>query len=230
MNFWTWAQLRSKVERDLSLEDEIFVDATEMLGYANEAILEAEVAIHTLYEDYFLSRTNLVFAAGVETYSLPTDIYGHKIRTIRYNNGSRLYEITRIKDWHKFADYDFDNYNPSAQDRYEYLLLNAVAGQPALIVISPLPQETGTVGRIWYLRHANRLVLDTDVLDIPEATNFILQYIKMRCYEAEGHFNLQKSVADTMAAKEQFEAVMSTMVPDTHNEIEQDQSIYETMS
>lgn len=230
MLFWTWAQLRTKVERDLSLEDEIFVDATELLGYANEAILEAEASIHTLYEDYFLSRVALTLVQGQESYALPTDIYGHKIRTIRYNNGSRLYEIKRIRDWHKFADYDFDNYNASGQFEYEYLLLNGTAGTPAQIILAPTPNESGAFGKIWYLRHANRLALDTDVLDIPEATNYVLQYIKMRCYEAEGHFNLQKSVNDTTYQREQLEAVMSTMVPDNHNEIEEDRTIYELMS
>lgn len=230
MMFWTWAMFRSKVERDLSLEDEIFVDQTELLGFGNEAILEAEASIHTLYEDYFLARAPITLVNGTEAYNLPANIYGHKIRNIRYKNGSLLYEVRRIKEWHKFADYDYDNYNPSGTYRYEYFLLNNTPGAPTEIILAPTPNEAGSFLALYYLRHAQPLVLDTDVCDIPEATNFILQYIKMRCYEAEGHFNLQKSIDDTEKAKAQFEAVMSTMVPDGHNEIEEDHQIYELMS
>lgn len=228
MNFWTWLQLRTKVERDLALEDELFVDTPTMLGFANEAILEAEASIHTLYEDYFLARSTLSLVSGTEGYALPSNIYGNKIRTIRYKNGSLLYEIERLRDWKKFADYDHLNYNPSGIFKYYYFLLNNTAGSAAQLILAPTPNETGAYGTIYYLRHAQQLSADTDVLDIPEATDFVLQYMKMRCYELDiGNPNLAKAIEDTKEAKAQFEAVMATLAPDTHNEIEIDHSYYD---
>jgi hypothetical protein len=231
MNFWTWSQIRDKVERDLSLEDELFVDPTEMLGFGNEAVLEAEAVIHTLYEDYFLARSTITFVIGQEAYSLPSNIYGHKIRTFRYRNGSLLYEIEKLRDWKKFENYDWSNYNPAGTPKYQYFLLNSTAQQAAQIIIAPTPQEAGAYGTLYYLRHANPFSLDTDVLDIPEATNFVLQHVKMRCYESEvGHPNLAKAIEDTKEAKANFEATMSTMIPDANNEIEADTSIYDDHS
>ena len=42
MIYQTYEQLRRKVEKDLDLEEELFITPSEMLGYANEAIEEAE--------------------------------------------------------------------------------------------------------------------------------------------------------------------------------------------
>ena len=79
MKYWTWAELKDKVQRDLDLEGEVFINETELLGYANEAIDEVERQVHTLYEDYFLTKAVISLVDGTEEYALPTDIYAFKI-------------------------------------------------------------------------------------------------------------------------------------------------------
>ena len=47
MRFWTTSEIVEKIERDCDLEEELFIQSTEMLGYINEAIDDAEAVIHT---------------------------------------------------------------------------------------------------------------------------------------------------------------------------------------
>lgn len=227
--YWTWAMIRDKIERDLDLQAEIFMDDTELLAYANEAIRESEAEIHDIYEDYFLSRAALTFVSNQEEYDLPADLYAHKIRRIIYKNGTKTYSIDRIKDWKKFEEYALESINKSSTT-YNYFLINATPGSPK-ILLTPPGKEDGAFATIWYLRKANRLVDLTDICDIPEFINFVLQYIKVRCYEKEqGNPNLQKAMADLEQQRGQMTSTLSSMVPDAANEIEPDLSGYTEMS
>ena len=85
---YTYAMLLNKLTEDLDLINEPFISSDELLGYMNEAIEEAETAIHTIgIEDtYFMSSDFIFLQPGVSQYALPADIYGNKIRKIFYSN------------------------------------------------------------------------------------------------------------------------------------------------
>jgi hypothetical protein len=87
-------------------------------------------------------------------------------------------------------------------------------------------------GRItlWYLRNANRLVNGTDVLDVPEAANYVLQYVKVRVYEKEHNPMLQFAQQRLDREREMLVGILAAMVPDAENEIEPDFTMYEEMS
>ena len=91
--YWTLSEIKAKIKRDLDLEAEDFVRDTELNDLINEAIDEAEAEVHSLYEDYFLTREVVTLVAGQEEYELPTNIYGHKIRRVVYNNTPNLMTI-----------------------------------------------------------------------------------------------------------------------------------------
>jgi len=226
--FWTYAEIRAKIQQDLSLEDEVSIEPAELLGYVNEAIDEAEAEIHGLYEDYFLTRNTITLVQSQEEYDLPADIFAHKIRNLVYKNGSEVYQIHRVKDWRKFEEYAVQSINQTST-RYMWFMVNSVPGSPK-VLISPPAKTAGPYVNIWYLRNANRLVLDTDVCDIPEFINFVLQYAKVRCYEKEGHPNLQKAMPDLEQQRTQMVSTLATMTPDGENELEADFSIYEELS
>ena len=116
--FWTLAEFRAKLRMDLDLEEETFVRPQELDDYINEAIDEAESEIHGLYEDYFLTRSQVSLVQGQEEYDMPDNIYGDKIRRIMYNNTSTVYKIKRIKDWKKFEVYEIAQ-NFSTSDLYQ---------------------------------------------------------------------------------------------------------------
>jgi hypothetical protein len=83
----------------------------------------------------------------------------------------------------------------------------------------------------WFMRQANRLVDDTDILDIPEASNFVLRYMKNRVLEKDKDF---QSLADGVRLLDEERKLMvgtlATMVPDAENDIEPDFTMYEEMS
>ena len=106
----TLSELITKIRRDIGFDEDDSVTDPELTSYINEGISEAEREIHTLYEDYFLSRIYLPLTDGVETYSLPSDIYANKIRAIYYEGDDNdKYEIKRIRYFDEEALIDTDD-------------------------------------------------------------------------------------------------------------------------
>lgn len=229
MNIWTYAQLSSKVEKDLATEDELFVQPSELMGYFNAAIDLAEQEIITLYEDYFLNRATLALVEGIEEYDLPTDIYAEKIRRVIYKNGSIVYPVERVRDWKKFEQYAINQVYASNQD-YRYFLYNPVAGQYKML-LTPVSRDTGNFITLWYIRTANHFVNGgSEILDIPEAANFIMTYVKVCVAAKEGHFNLENMREDLQAEIQLLNSTLANMVPDANNEIEPDLRLYREMN
>lgn len=229
MKFWNFGEIRQKVERDLDLEGETFITATEMLGYANEAIDEVERQILTLCEDYFLTRTTITLVPGEEEYAIPTDIYALKIRKMVYRNNNQVWAVDRVRDWNKFLSYELDKTNLSATQHYKYFIVNQAAGAPKLL-LTPTPTEAGSFLQVWYLRNANEMVDDTSVCDIPEAVNYVMAYIRMKCMAKEMHPNLSTAIAEVEAQKSDTLKTLAEMVPDNENNIEADTRLYDEMN
>jgi hypothetical protein len=233
MRYWTWTEIKTKVEQDLDLEDEDFVRESELLSLANEAIDEAEAEIHTLYEDYFLSKATISVVANDTSFSIPTylsDIYGDKIRRILFQVGvsSTVYTVNRLRDWHKFEEKALADAGTNNGDLYRYMLLNQTAGSPQILLV-PAAREAGTL-TVWYLRNANRLTTGSDVCDIPEFINFVIAHIKCRILHKEGNPNYSEALERLEAERTRMNATLSSRVPDANNEIEMDMSVYEDMS
>lgn len=227
--FWTGTMIKDKIERDLDLEEETFIVDAEMLGYINEGIDECEAEIHGLYEDYFLTKANIALVSGTEDYALPTNIYAHKIRRVIYRNGSIVYTINRVKDWKKFEEYAIEKVNQSSL-QYVYFVYNPTGGAPAILLSPPAKETSATNVTIWYIRNATRLTTFADTCDIPEFVNFVMQYVKMRCYEKEGNPNLPTAMAALDQQRGQLQSTLASMVPDADNEIEPDMSLYREMT
>ena len=230
MQYRTYGEIRLKVERDLDLEDELFIQPEEMLGYANEAIDEAEAEIHSVYEDYFLTYGSISLVNGQEEYDLPTDIYANKIRGVIYTNGTTIYEVPRLRNTDKFELIELSN-QYSTTDFYKYIIRNASASSNPRMLIIPTSRETSTDRlKIWYLRNANRMVDDTSVCDIPEFSQFVIQYMKVRCYEKEGHPNTQMALQNLEAQRRLMVNTLSNMVPDEATTIIPDFDAYDEQS
>lgn len=226
--YWTFAQIKQKIRRDLDLESEVFVRTQELTDYVNEAIDEAEAEIHSIYEDYFLTRSVITLVANQEDYDLPENIYAHKIRRVIYNNNASIYKVRRMQDWRKFEKYEIAS-EFETSDIYEYYVENSVAGSPKMILV-PKSREDGAYIRLWYLRQANRLEADTDICDIPEFVNFIFQYVKVRIYEKEIHPNAAQARIDLEQQRAQMQSTLAAAQPDAENKIELDMSFYEEMN
>lgn len=229
MKFWTWLEIKTKILRDLDLEGETFIQPDELLGYANEAIDEVERQIHTLYEDYFLTRATITLVAGQETYDIPSDIYALKIRQLLYRNGTQVWKLNRMKNWTKFGDYESERAVSTGTQQYGYFIINTTPGAPQ-IVLSPIPTEAGPYVQLWYIRNANELTGDSSVCDIPEAVNYVMSYIKMKCMEKELHPNLAKAIQDVDQQKEDTLKALADMYADNDDTIEPDYRLYHDMT
>ncbi len=231
MAYWTYTQIKEKVERDLGLEEETQVTAQEMKGYCNDAIDEVESIIHDLHEDYFLTKAYLALVTAESEIELPDNIYGQKIRKIIYQNGSDIYTIDRLRGSQKFMtahEISIDN----TEQNYCYILLNNSASEGCILNLYPPAKESSTTNvTIWYLRQANRIIADADTCDIPEWVQVVIQYMKHKCYEKEG---ITPKYIAALRELERLRASMRTSlkdrVVDDDNRVEMDTSFYEEMS
>jgi len=209
------------LQRELDLQDETFITPNEFLSYFNRGIDEVESAIHTIYEDYFLTKAPLTLVSGQRDYDLPADIYAQKIRGIFYNDGnSKQYEIRRIL---KLQETDFLQ---QPTDFYKYVITNALTTGLKLSLY-PLPQENGTNITIWFIRNAKRFANELSVCDIPEFTPVVTQYARWKCMAKEGHPDTQAALMDYERMRQEMVETLTARVPDEHNEIPLDVSFYD---
>lgn len=232
MQYKTLAQLRSKIEVDLDLQDELFITTSEMNSYINEAIDDVEAEIHNSYEDYFLTMANLALVSGTSDYALPSDIYMNKIRAIIYSNGPTQYEIKRMREKEGFIEQKLIQTYATGSDWYRYRLYNPSASTGMRLRLFPSAQETSSTNvEIWYIRNANTLSSDSDTCDIPEFYTYVVQYAKCRCYEKEpGHPNYAAALAERERLRELMMKTIMSMVPDRDNTVEMDYRPYEEHS
>lgn len=229
MRFWTLAELKTKIQDDCDLEGEEFIDDTELVALINAAIDEVEQEIHALNQDYFLKAGSVIaLVSGTSDYDVPSDIFGTKIRELVYDNGSRVYEIKRSRQRGKFTDYRKALQTSSSSAEYEYFLLNSTAGSPK-IRLTPTPAESGSYLYPFYIRNANRLTVDADVLDIPEAANYVMKCVKVDVYTKEGDPRLQLAIQARDAEWDSIMSVLAEATADDDNEIEPDLSAYQEM-
>lgn len=244
MKLWTFAEVNTKVRADLDMQEATFVTPDEMVGYVNEAIHEAESEIMKINEDYFLKYAPVALVLGTNLYNLPTDIYGQKIRSIIYSNGSVQYPIKRVRGQNKFEILNMiETYG--LNDDYMYILVNATAGAQNKIRLAPTSRESSSANvTIWYIRSAQRVLQASEltpvilptapnslaqlatVLDIPEFSAFIIDYVKAKCLMKD----TDPRLADQMVVVQNQRKIMieslTEQVPDDDNFIVPDMSFY----
>lgn len=216
MNYPTFQDMEQKLKNDLDLNEETFVTDTEMKGYFNEAIEMIQHQIHTLAEDYMLSRTPIAVTEGQTELQLPTNIWANKIRKLFWTypgastpqNAIERYEILPIRN---LQDTQFVD----TQDAYQYILLNNGVTNTntigTVVEVYPAFRVTdATALSCFFIRNANRYVDENSVCDIPEFSNVIIQYVRYKCTNKEGHPNAmnEKNDLDTLI-KNMIEALRS---------------------
>lgn len=219
----TWATLKLEIKNDMNLHGEDWVSDAELLAWANDGIEQAEKEIVSLYDKYLETDVDLALVSGQSLYSLPSDIMASKITNIDYTDGSLKYEIKYAKTKAELRyEYVNDNY-------YTYRLRNdSVNGRQ--IEIFPTPNETSPSNvKIDYIRRANRLVEDTDLIDIPDADAFIKQYIKDQVRGKElGPMWDHNETPSLSRQRALFIEVLNNMIPDeTRGEMQMDTSHYD---
>lgn len=238
MKLFTYNEVETKIRMDLDLQDaDNFIQNEEMVGYVNEGIKEAESDILKLSEDYFLvPDATLTWVNGTSDYALPTDIYGEKIRGMTYVNGTKIYPVRRLRDPDLFYKIQELNINPTNEQERQYFLKNATAGAQGKFVFVPTPQESGAFVKYAYIRSAQRVPLLSEsgtrttqlatILDIPEWTDFIIQWAKVRCYEKTKDNRYADARQDLAAIRKSMNEALTQKTPDNEDQVPMDLGFY----
>lgn len=212
MQYLTLSQVRTKILREHDLQEEDFISPDEIDSYIREAIDVAESIIVGLYEDYFLTKTS--WAAIEDSIDLPTDIYANKLRKVS----------VRSNTTDDFGIQLFKN-NHLSSNRTGYNIYNQSNSAPQLVL-----ENLGTdftQYQLQYTRNANRPVNANDEIDLPEVSiYFVIQYVKVRCYEKERDPLADRARDELRVFKETMIDTLSNMVDDGSEILQTDMSFY----
>jgi hypothetical protein len=227
MNLPLFSEMESKIKNDLDLNEETFIQPSEMKDYFNEAVAMIQADVHTIYEDYFKRSVKYSPTEGQDTLQLPADIYAQKIRKLYVNiDVTNRFEIVRIKNQDEVLDID-------VTDRYKYDLFNDgyTDLNPQGITVQlypPIRAEHAGANtlQMFYIRNVARYVDETSVCDIPEFSNVINQYVRYKCRAKEGHPDASQDLADLQSIKSLMLETLRDRVIDENTEIRKDFSFY----
>jgi hypothetical protein len=177
-----------------------------------------------------LARGQITLVPGEEEYNIPNNIYGMKIRQIIYRSGTQVWKLKRLRNWHKIAIYETEKTINNGTQQYGFFILNSAEGEKPKLLLTPTPTEAGSYLYIWYIRNANELTDNASKCDIPEAVNYVMSYMKMKCLEKELHPNLPKAIQDVEQQKADTLKTLSDMYADNEDTIEPDYRLYAEMT
>jgi hypothetical protein len=229
MFYKDYLTLKNEVLRETDTEGEEFVQPQEILDYFNDAIREALAHIQKLglEDDYFQKSVKLDLTVGLTELDLPADIYAAKIRGLIYATPSLVYPIHRIKGKDKFEQIQNLLQTPGTNAYYQYDLENASPTTGFKIKLYPISYEAIPQAiTLNYVRTVVPIVLDTDLVDIPEFYSFIKAFVMMKIFSKE---NSDKAVETKQLYEKEKQLMMETlaeMTPDYDNKIIGDYSIY----
>lgn len=219
---WTLTLLKSKINRDLDLTDENFIDqTTELRDYIREAIDDVGRLIHNTYERYFKSKANIAITSGTQAYSLPSDIFARKIIKLMYDNGSDKYEIKPVRD---------DGQKHEDRTGMEYIYdIDDVLGTGTKIKLYPTPAETSSTNiTIYYHRQPKLLTSSSDECDIPEFASLVIRKAKNKCLMKEFMGNVPADAKlDEARLEEDLRRSLAPMRDDGNDDIPPDTSHYD---
>ena len=233
MAFKTLLDIKEKIERDLDLEEEEFIQPDELTEYINDAITAAEAMIINLglRDKYFFTKATLDIVQGQEDITLPENIYANKIFKLVFHNGNDIYPIKPIDSRRMYEEIALLNQNPSAVN-YKYLIRHDTPGEEVIQIVPPPRESLSDVIEIWFHRDANRLEEDTDVCDLPEISLlFIYQSVRVRVYEKEKGQPWVLALAELEKVSNLMKETLQQQIVDSElTKVDMDMDLYEEHS
>jgi len=233
MAYKTKLQVETKIKQDLDLEEEEFIQATELTEYVNDAITIIESFLNSLglTDQYFLSKANISLVSGTADYALPSNLYADKLEEVVYSNGATIYRVKKIANTMSAEDIEILNRYSTTQ-YYQYRIRNDSSTARYFQLIPSSRETVANAIVVEYFRSLERVSADADLVEVPDiALLYLYQYVKVKVYEKESHANYGSAVAEL----EKLEVLMTSTLqgqladPDI-NRIELDKNIYEEMS
>ena len=193
---WDLNRLVTKIQDDQELHAENFVTKPEIIQFINDAIDDAEQLIIDSFSDFFLASEDAIMTAGDKFIPLPADLYDLRIRGLYYDMDGFSQGSSGGGRWYKIKKLPLERFAVVNQnDQYSYHLINKAAG-PELQIFPDFRETTSTNVKIFYIRTAQRLVNDSDILEKGIKPQYVLAHAKFSIMEKEGDPG-----ADTMLAR-----------------------------
>lgn len=225
----TWGQLKAEIYKEDDLSEEVFADATEIIGYINDGINSIAKDIHAMGgQKYFENRSTISIVAGQQQYSLPNDIYAYKVTGIydlnkRYElkpvNDKR--ELLSLQDSGEFFKYKILNL-PIVIDPLTFLPI----GGGLTIELYPKPLYDTNL-TVYYIRKISEVVNDNSLIEIPESKEFLKAYVISRALNKERLAQDTQEAPRVAQLREQLLASLASIFIDENNIIELDASFYD---
>jgi hypothetical protein len=222
---FTVSEVIEKIQDEMDLQEETFINQNEYISYINEALDDTEREIMSLYEGYFNTSATISLVSGTKAYSLPNNIYAAKLKHVQYKRSEiDYYKINRITlkeiaGWETLI-------NTNMQDfKFDIQYDSSAVGQQ--IVFYPTPNETvSDVVRLWYIRQCERVSALSDLVDAPDAHQFIFAFLKHKVAIKELSPLLGTYKQELEEQRQKLRASFTDMIPDETEELERDMSFY----
>ena len=233
MAYKTKLQVVTKINKDMDLEGEEFIQADEMTEYVNDGITVVEAHMNTLglRDRYYYKVATISLIQGTADYAVPSDLYEHKIREVVYANGPTIY---RVKPMDKdSSEEEIKRLNLYQTTDYYNYRVRSDSSTSTVFQIIPVARETLADGiTIGYFRDIARVSADADPVEIPDiALLWLYQYVKTKVYEKESHANYNASTMELMKLEELMLSTLQGQLADSKSQvIEMDKSIYQEFS
>jgi|GEM_PF-3799217 len=232
MAYRTFGDLREQVEAELDLEAEEFIQPTEMQRYFNSGIqiIEAEIIKLGLRERYLQDEAFISIVVDQQDYSLPADIIDTKIRKLVYRENTIVYTIKPLRSESAYETEDvFNLYNSS--DYYFYSIYKT--SENYVLRLTPKARKNFTDAiRIIYFKDLNQYTDDDTNCDVPQICyEYLLSYVRYRCYKKELHANADSEKQDLAALLQLMRETLQGQVADPDMDLnDQDVKVYEEHS
>ncbi|WP_417353603.1 hypothetical protein [Flavobacterium alkalisoli] len=204
MEYTTLGKLEELVRGEVDMLEDSFVTPDEFKNYVNQAIKICEKKIILLHEDYLLRESDEQVVDG--NIPLPVDMAGIKIRQFNIFKSGQWQPITRLKHLSLINDVCGT----------KYIILNNPNEAPMAKLVG---ETNATKVKFMYIRKANQVVASDDLIDLPEAHNFIYHYCKMKCLQKERDPQAEIVKAEVKQLMSDLTEFLNSMVDDEGDDL-----------
>lgn len=185
---WTLDRLTTKIQRDLQLHAEVFVEKDDIKSFINDAIDDAEELIIDAFSDFFITYKDYEVTSGQAELDFPTDIYEMRTRGMYFDKHSYQQSSAVFSGvWYKVKRISLETVaTVTSQDLYQYRNVNSQTDGPKILIYPNIRDDSTGRFRLWYIRKAKRLDADSDILETGLRPQFVLSHAKIAILQKEG--------------------------------------------
>ncbi len=216
-------EIRDQIIEDLDLYEEDWKSIQDLDNLINRAIRSAHRKIANIYEDYFLTYSTVSITNVDNELAYPSNIFANKIKSIQFYDGTNTVKIKKVK---RFDETIMIDNHITTESIYRAWLPVDSADGGRVIRLYPSIGRAGTV-TIWYIREPKMLSSDTDICDIDEFSDYVIQLVKQYYYTIDSDPRVAIEKEEALRLEKDMIDTLTNMDIGNDDEVVQDNSHYE---